>query len=68
MDDLRRSTVRQKRERLRKAAEAAAAGEDGTAATGAAAAEGLLEEEWKKVNDKLDLVLKAWFKEIGGCV
>ena len=30
MDDLRRSTVRQKRERLRKAAEAAAAGEDGT--------------------------------------
>ena len=61
MEDLRRSTVRQKRERLRKAAEAAAAGEDGTAAEGAAAADGL-QEEWAKVNVKFDLVLKEIVK------
>ena len=37
---------------------AAAAGEDGTAAGGVAAADGL-QEEWSRVNDKFDLVLKA---------
>ena len=55
MEELRRSTVRQKRERLQAAARAAAAG-NSTAESkdGAAAVSGLQDEAWRGVNEKFD--------------